>query len=676
MSSTDIIANELNDDTTNNYNGKLILLKGSWGSGKTYRWENKIKPAINRKHKIYISLFGMQNIDEVKQKLYLEGINCKFSTPWCKLIQFIVAIIVPFAIFFYGANFILLEHFSQIRGEIQLFYIIGLIVTLIISIFLFFPVVKSIILYFIDTTFGLNYNTVSLVKLLSPTETVFCFDDFERIAKVSQADTFLGYFNTLARTYGYHILFIAYIAKEDLNRQQNSSQEKTVHITENYTEDRIFKPLLEYQEKLFDKIFEHEQSLAEILKQKDINDVLKSCLFELIDKIQQYSSLGICDESLLYIEKIHGNIRIIFKIIDNMDTVYHYISADTLIDNGIHEKVINFVIGITIAIETGYCSNIENLYEKRLNYGFYYQSSFQKNFDDFLCFYLSDIYGSLYDLIYKGVKNEQFEKEMFPQMKLTLFEKKMLEFNNKYYLEYRLDEIKEIYNKTRDCLKDTEELFSSYTEMFKALGKYCWLLTCMHKNLKNQKETKKILFNNIRKVTTKEQIPLIPFDRISFPIIADDINFEISKKIIITQVYKCLVEMFIKSLPKDKIFEYFLDYNGNTDKYIQDIIYLILMSDNNFVDLQKLSETDYAVFMRIWRKLKEYRISWSEYKNLCQAMNYPLSAYKKLLNKFESIMKNLANRMPENAPEMINYIQFKTDKKNKLQEFMNSIKKS
>lgn len=677
MDEIDIIASELDAEAHNGNLGKLILLKGTWGSGKTYRWKNKIEPAIKREHKIYVSLFGMQHVEELKEQLYLKGLDVKFSKLWYRAILSIIACIFLFALFFYGVNYIFIEKFSQLNDDLKFFYLIVLIIAMLVATILFLPVAKSIILYFLDTTLGLNYNTVCLSKLLPPEKTILCFDDFERIAKISQPDAFLGYCNTLARSNGYHILFIAHVMPnfqekiQEISNNINDNAEKIALHDCAYSEC-----LLEYQEKLFDRIFEHEQSMKEILNQKDMSSVLKECLFNLIDRIQNEQTLlnEYDNDAIRYIEKIRGNIRIMFKIIDNMNTIYNYAPAVILDRNKIHKSVVNYVCGLTLAVETGYSSNMENVQASGWIKVLSNKSSSKRNFACFIMNYVSDIYDSLYDLLYKGIKTEQFNNEILPQDKLTTFENNLLEFCDKYYLEYRLSEINAMYRKVQRVLKQSNILFSSYENMICTLGKYCWLLSCVEKNLQRNTENRKKLFNSINTIIDHQNIELIPFERISFRITADNKDFKISQQLIIVQIYKCLVQSFVERIDVKRIFENFLDYRGDSNKYIKDIIYLLLMNDDTIVNIQSLANNNYAIFIKVWHKLNEYHVSWYEYKRLCTALNYPENSYITLIDKFEKIMSQIADKKSAHSPETINYAQFKKDKPNKIQEFGNGMK--
>jgi hypothetical protein len=57
-------------------NGKVIMLSGKWGSGKTHFWKNKIQTVLNEKDKKipnnYISLYGKTTIEEIRNEVFLK----------------------------------------------------------------------------------------------------------------------------------------------------------------------------------------------------------------------------------------------------------------------------------------------------------------------------------------------------------------------------------------------------------------------------------------------------------------------------------------------------------------------------------------------------------------------------------------------------------------------------
>lgn len=50
-------------------NGTVIFLNGQWGSGKTFFWKNAIYPNLKSGKCIYVSLFGVLSVNDLKQKL-------------------------------------------------------------------------------------------------------------------------------------------------------------------------------------------------------------------------------------------------------------------------------------------------------------------------------------------------------------------------------------------------------------------------------------------------------------------------------------------------------------------------------------------------------------------------------------------------------------------------------
>ena len=67
------------DYIRSDYTDYAIMINGEWGSGKTYFWNNKIKPKIDgmqfngKKYStIYMSLYGISNLEENSKKIFNE----------------------------------------------------------------------------------------------------------------------------------------------------------------------------------------------------------------------------------------------------------------------------------------------------------------------------------------------------------------------------------------------------------------------------------------------------------------------------------------------------------------------------------------------------------------------------------------------------------------------------
>ncbi len=63
----------LNEDN----NGKTVMLSGAWGSGKTHFWQKRIENDLIGKLKdkacVYVSLYGKDNIEDIKSEVFLKA---------------------------------------------------------------------------------------------------------------------------------------------------------------------------------------------------------------------------------------------------------------------------------------------------------------------------------------------------------------------------------------------------------------------------------------------------------------------------------------------------------------------------------------------------------------------------------------------------------------------------
>ena len=67
------------DYVRSDYTDYAIMINGEWGAGKTYFWNNQIKSKIesltlngNNYKTIYMSLYGISNLEEISKKLFIE----------------------------------------------------------------------------------------------------------------------------------------------------------------------------------------------------------------------------------------------------------------------------------------------------------------------------------------------------------------------------------------------------------------------------------------------------------------------------------------------------------------------------------------------------------------------------------------------------------------------------
>src|SRR2546423_14187347 len=68
------------EDFISNDRSDLLLIKGEWGVGKTYFWNDIVQTAsvarsIGHKHYSYVSLFGLNNLEDVRTEISASRIS-------------------------------------------------------------------------------------------------------------------------------------------------------------------------------------------------------------------------------------------------------------------------------------------------------------------------------------------------------------------------------------------------------------------------------------------------------------------------------------------------------------------------------------------------------------------------------------------------------------------------
>ena len=91
-------------DESYNY---AVLIDGEWGSGKTYFVKNVLLKKIesNEKRVLYVSLYGISNIQELGKKLYLDYLlkdKSKLVTEHTELVENVIGTIIDIGSPFMG----------------------------------------------------------------------------------------------------------------------------------------------------------------------------------------------------------------------------------------------------------------------------------------------------------------------------------------------------------------------------------------------------------------------------------------------------------------------------------------------------------------------------------------------------------------------------------------------
>lgn len=243
-------------------NGKVIMLSGKWGSGKTFFWKNKIQTVLNDENKKtpnhYISLYGKTSIQEIKNEVFLK----------------------------------IFESVDSFESEEKTKNIVKSSIDVVSSL------TKSI------SVFGMSLDLSKITdksfekidsllqdEKLKRTETylnngaVICFDDFERKSKDIDLNDLFGFITQLTLNFSCKVVII-------LNDDVFEGEEK-----------KIFSNV---KEKSVSKFFKYEPSIKE--------------LFETIFSDERYRKLDDHKEIILKTikETQELNARIYIQVLDNL----------------------------------------------------------------------------------------------------------------------------------------------------------------------------------------------------------------------------------------------------------------------------------------------------------------------------------------------------------------------
>ena len=229
-------------------NGKVIMLSGKWGSGKTYFWKNKIQTVLNDKDKKipnhYISLYGKTSIEEIRNEVFLKIFE---SVDSCELEE---------------------KGTKLVKNALELISL--------------FPKSMGIDLSkFTDKSFE-NLEKMLGNKKLKKTEeylnsgAIICFDDFERKSKDIDLNDLFGFITQLTLNFSCKVVII-------LNDDVFEGEEKKIFT--NVKEKSVSK-FLKYEpniKDLFDSIFNNDEKYR-------ILDEYKQIILSTIQKTQELNA--------------------------------------------------------------------------------------------------------------------------------------------------------------------------------------------------------------------------------------------------------------------------------------------------------------------------------------------------------------------------------------------------
>ncbi|MEQ2525579.1 P-loop NTPase fold protein [Bacillaceae bacterium CLA-AA-H227] len=293
-----------------------LLLNGKWGSGKTYFFEKKLKPAIEnedfngkKKKTIYLSLYGVSSLDEINKRIVLDN----FLMSNDKVMDFLD---------------------NKWGGRVTELAKAG------------FGYLKSLEIPFFKNVLD---SSVNYENLLDFTDKVLCIDDLER-AKMDITDI-LGYINNFVEHDGVKVIIIGYedeIAEKLNNRNlelkmlvstmaltnEGSLSPRQITVSGNKAESPAIKQIEEKMSSLFHKSNEYKRIKEKLIGktltlQLDYQEVLN----DIIGKIQDGGLQDFLIENSetifrKFIESDSENIRILKQGLDDFEIIFHKFQED------------------------------------------------------------------------------------------------------------------------------------------------------------------------------------------------------------------------------------------------------------------------------------------------------------------------------------------------------------
>ena len=225
---------------SSNNNGKVIMLSGKWGSGKTHFWQKQIQTVLENKDKKipnhYVSLYGKTSIQEIKNEIFLKVFESVDSYEVIEKGKALAKNTVGLATSFFGAISVLGVNLDLSKVTDKPFEKLEKV---------------------------LDDNKLKKTIEYLNSGAIICFDDFERKSKDIDLNDLFGFITQLTLNFDCKVVII-------LNDDVFEGEEKK--IFSNVKEKSVSK-FLKYEPdiaQLFETIFNSDKRYRVLDENKDI----------------------------------------------------------------------------------------------------------------------------------------------------------------------------------------------------------------------------------------------------------------------------------------------------------------------------------------------------------------------------------------------------------------------
>ncbi len=316
------------------YTDYAIMLNGKWGSGKTYFWNNNLRDKIDKitigekKYKtIYISLYGVNSLEEISKKLFIET-NPMLSKTLKKFVENKKGNSIP----------------EYVKTGLDMANLFG--------------------------SMNFNSDKVDFSKLFTVDDKVLCFDDLER-ANIDVIDI-LGYINNFVEHDGIKTIIICneeelaikfkndnidfkkWIATYVLDKQ-GRIEKKPITDVSKFIEDDSYRYLLDKEVSfLFEKSNEYQRIKEKLIGETfefvpEYKYVLNSMInkFSYNEKLYEFYKKNYASIENTFLKTDSRNLRILKHALNDFEKIYVSVNNDY---PDIPYELLKIMLKFTIAI--------------------------------------------------------------------------------------------------------------------------------------------------------------------------------------------------------------------------------------------------------------------------------------------------------------------------------------
>ena len=317
------------------YTDYAVMINGEWGSGKTHFWNNKLRQKIetipNKDGKlyktIYISLYGINSIEEISKKIFIET-NPMMTKTLKKFVDSADGNIIP----------------EYVKTGVDIANLYGMVQT--------------------------SSHQMDFSKSFSTDDKVLCFDDLER-ANIDIIDI-LGYINNFVEHDGIKTILICNEKELAIKFKNNNIELKTLIATQMLNDEGKLKNKESEDEPIANKIDEKIKSIFdrtnsyERIKEKLIGEcfeympeysyILNGMImrFAYNPELEKFLKKEISTIISVFNKTNTKNLRVLKHSLNDFEKIYTNVTRDYKnIKPEILRTILKFTIAISFEIKVG-----------------------------------------------------------------------------------------------------------------------------------------------------------------------------------------------------------------------------------------------------------------------------------------------------------------------------------